>query len=270
MHRIVNEPPPPLKRPEVPHGLDEMIIEQAAREGSRRSLPVDGRRQGRARGVLGSHASRQPADSSAIPDRSRCRPPPPLPATPPSLQRLRPRRPSPSRCRQPPGATPSRGGAIGLAVLADPRHPRRGRRRHADVEVGQARAGRRFRGAATALGDDASAVGAAIDAVANDVRLRAQGVASTPMLRAAIETDAATLQDMVHDGALFKPAAGEVVDSSCRCATASMFRCSAAAGSPSRSATTPTRTWWSRAAAARDCGRRRSRRPTATRSPARF
>jgi len=66
--------------------------------------------------------------------------------------------------------------------------------------------------ATTAVGDDASAVGAAIDAVANDVRLRAQGVASTPMLRAAIETDAATLQDMVHDGALFKPAAGEVVD----------------------------------------------------------
>jgi serine/threonine-protein kinase len=32
MHRIVNNPPPPLQRPEVPHGLGEMIL----RSGSRR------------------------------------------------------------------------------------------------------------------------------------------------------------------------------------------------------------------------------------------
>jgi hypothetical protein len=63
-----------------------------------------------------------------------------------------------------------------------------------------------------AIGEDANAIGAALDSAAHDARLRAQGFATTPMLRAAIETDAATLQDMIHDGALFKPAAGEVID----------------------------------------------------------
>ena len=76
LHRIVHEAPPPLMRPEVPHGLAEMILGEDAREGSRRSLPDDERCRGRARVV--HHAQRrhagavapQPADSVSIDGRA--------------------------------------------------------------------------------------------------------------------------------------------------------------------------------------------------------
>jgi hypothetical protein len=41
--------------------------------------------------------------------------------------------------------------------------------------------------------------------------MRADAMASTPMLRAAIETDAATLQDMAKSEHLFTPAKGDVI-----------------------------------------------------------
>ncbi len=49
----------------------------------------------------------------------------------------------------------------------------------------------------------------------NEVRaghLRVEGIATTPMLRAAIETDAATLKDMAGEDFLFTPKRGEVLE----------------------------------------------------------
>ncbi|HTJ46879.1 MAG TPA: serine/threonine-protein kinase [Kofleriaceae bacterium] len=63
--------------------------------------------------------------------------------------------------------------------------------------------------------DEAKAAGARIagrlGAQIRAVRSRADGIATTPMLRAAIETDARTMQDMIAREALFTPAAGETI-----------------------------------------------------------
>jgi serine/threonine protein kinase len=63
-----------------------------------------------------------------------------------------------------------------------------------------------------ALAAEADKLGAAIDAEIRAARLRADGIAATPMLRAAIDTDAATIQDMAKDQALYTPRAGEVFE----------------------------------------------------------
>jgi hypothetical protein len=42
--------------------------------------------------------------------------------------------------------------------------------------------------------------------------MRAEGIAQTPMLRAGVETDAATVRDMVGSDFLFKPSKGEVFE----------------------------------------------------------
>jgi len=52
-----------------------------------------------------------------------------------------------------------------------------------------------------------------LDSQAQGAHTRADGIATTPMLRAAIETDAATVKDMVKDkDMLFKSQAGETVE----------------------------------------------------------
>ncbi len=66
--------------------------------------------------------------------------------------------------------------------------------------------------AGEALRGDAERIAAAIDAEVTAARLRAEAVASTPMLRAAIETDTATLEDMARSERVFTPDAGEVVE----------------------------------------------------------
>src|SRR5262249_10922580 len=53
---------------------------------------------------------------------------------------------------------------------------------------------------------DARAIATAFDTTARGVRLRADGAGSAPMLRAAIETDAATLADLAKSEKLITPA----------------------------------------------------------------
>jgi hypothetical protein len=62
------------------------------------------------------------------------------------------------------------------------------------------------------LEHDAEQQAAALHATASAAALRVEGVASSPMLRAAIETDTATLEDMARDGSVIKPQAGEVIE----------------------------------------------------------
>jgi tRNA A-37 threonylcarbamoyl transferase component Bud32 len=58
----------------------------------------------------------------------------------------------------------------------------------------------------------ADSVGLAIDSAVKAAQLRAEGLAQTPMLRSAVETDAATVKDMVGSDFLFTPAEGEVFE----------------------------------------------------------
>ncbi len=51
-----------------------------------------------------------------------------------------------------------------------------------------------------------------LDSVTTAAQLRAESMATSPMLRAAIETDSATLADMARDGTLFQPKPGETIE----------------------------------------------------------
>jgi len=64
----------------------------------------------------------------------------------------------------------------------------------------------------SALDGDAEMLGSLIDTEIRGAHLRADGVAAMPMLRAAIETDAATLKDMAGSDFIFTPRRGEVLE----------------------------------------------------------
>ncbi len=59
---------------------------------------------------------------------------------------------------------------------------------------------------------DVDKLGAAIDTATGAARLRARDLATTPLLRAGIETDAATIQDLAKTEQLFVPVNGEVIE----------------------------------------------------------
>src|SRR5262249_36688858 len=59
---------------------------------------------------------------------------------------------------------------------------------------------------------DAALVARAIDQAGESAHMRADGFAAMPMLRAGIETDAATLQDMAKNEALMKAAPDEIIE----------------------------------------------------------
>ena len=68
------------------------------------------------------------------------------------------------------------------------------------------------RAIASALAGDAERVSSVFEAASRSAHMRADGIATTPMLRAAIETDAATLRDMVNTEMLFTAEAGETLE----------------------------------------------------------
>ena len=63
-----------------------------------------------------------------------------------------------------------------------------------------------------ALQGGVDSIGLSIDSAVKAAQLRAQGIAQTPMLRSAVETDAATVKDMIGSDFLFTPAKGEVFE----------------------------------------------------------
>jgi tRNA A-37 threonylcarbamoyl transferase component Bud32 len=63
-----------------------------------------------------------------------------------------------------------------------------------------------------ALATEASTIAGALEGELRAVQLRADGLAGAPILRAAIETDTATLADMVADNAMFAPKPGEAIE----------------------------------------------------------
>jgi hypothetical protein len=73
-------------------------------------------------------------------------------------------------------------------------------------------AGNGDRVSATALAGDAERISAMFDAAARSAHIRADGIATTPMLRAAIETDAATLKDLANTEMIFTAGRGEALE----------------------------------------------------------
>jgi serine/threonine protein kinase len=76
----------------------------------------------------------------------------------------------------------------------------------------QMAAGAEDRATASALTSDAERIASVFDAAARAAQLRANGIATTPMLRAAIETDTATLSDLATNEMVFTAGAGEALE----------------------------------------------------------
>jgi hypothetical protein len=68
------------------------------------------------------------------------------------------------------------------------------------------------RAAASALTADAERVASVFDASARSAHMRADGIATTPMLRAAIETDAAILSDLASTEMVFTAGKGDALE----------------------------------------------------------
>jgi len=68
------------------------------------------------------------------------------------------------------------------------------------------------RAVAAALTADVEKISAAFDGASRSAHLRADGIATTPMLRAAIETDAATLSDLANTEMVFTADRGEALE----------------------------------------------------------
>jgi serine/threonine protein kinase len=68
------------------------------------------------------------------------------------------------------------------------------------------------RATASALTGDVEKLASVLESAARSAHLRADGIATTPMLRAAIETDAATLKDLANTEMVFTADQGEVLE----------------------------------------------------------
>jgi len=190
LHKILLEEPPPLERPEVPPGLVEMTFERLlAKDPAKRFQTMKDVKAALEAFWGASRRESQPIEPIAIE----------VPVKP---------QPAPVEAIALPPPPPSRTGAIIALVLAVLAGVAGGALMLQSTKL----APHSDSAAVAALDSTASEIASVIDTTANAAQLRAQGTASAPMLRAAIETDAATLADMVRDGALAKPGAGEVME----------------------------------------------------------
>ena len=190
LHRIVHEPPAPLAHPGVSVDLDQLILDR----------------------LLAKHPARRfqsmkdvqlALEAFSDPLRPRGTIPPPMVRMPvlPKIAEPLPR--SRTEVTSAPRRWP-----IGLIVLM----------LVAGLAGGALEGMSRWmevaarRDAAAALAMRAGEIADALFARARDAQTRARGIARTPMLRAAIETDAATLDDMARTESLFVPIDGEVLE----------------------------------------------------------
>jgi tRNA A-37 threonylcarbamoyl transferase component Bud32 len=180
LHRIVLDTPPRLERADLPAGLADMIHDKLlAKEPEARYQSM---RDVQAALEAFTSVTRRDTHPSIEP---------PVIAVP-----VQPAQPAaPRRRRAWLWLVPALiAGAAGAALMLMPPRVTQGTPRTAELER------------------DADQLGAALDATASAAKLRVEGVASSPMLRAAIETDTATLEDMARDGSVIKPQTGEVIE----------------------------------------------------------
>jgi tRNA A-37 threonylcarbamoyl transferase component Bud32 len=197
LRRVVSEPPPPLLRPDVPLDLEDMIVSRMlAKDPARR--PASMKEVQTALDAFAAAARPSGTSSGEIE-----LPPPDLPDLLPMV------------------ALPPAAEAIALPALPSRRSPRllwlASAMLAAAAGAGVMYLENQTRAAAeqaiaAALDADAEKLANLIDGEARAAQLRANGIAAMPMLRAAIETDAATVHDMAGSDFLFTPASGEVLE----------------------------------------------------------
>ncbi len=191
---IIKDPPPPLDRPDAPVGLQEMIVDKLLAKSPAHRYQTMKDVQAALQAFTG--VARPSRDSEPIVT---------VPAT------------VVAAAEQPAGAQ-----TIGLRPPA-PHRRSRWVWLVAALLVGGAGVGSMFiprpagqaptnQPTMTALTGDADRLAQAFDGAAAAAHARAAGIAGSPMLRAAIETDSATLQDMAGGDFLFTPNKGEVLE----------------------------------------------------------
>jgi hypothetical protein len=196
LRRVVTEPPPPLLRPDAPPELEDMIVSRLlAKDPAQRPASMK-----EVQTALDAFvAAARPSGPSSAEIEAAQPPPDLLPAV----------------------VLPAAAEAVALPALPGGRSPRLLWLASAVLAAG-AGAGAMYledqtRAAAeqavtAALDTDAEKLADLLDSEARAARLRAGGIAAMPMLRAAIETDAATLQDMAGSDFIFTPMPGEVLE----------------------------------------------------------
>jgi tRNA A-37 threonylcarbamoyl transferase component Bud32 len=196
LHAVVHDPPPPLTKGEAPPGLSEVIIDKLLAKNPDERYQTMRELQGALEAFYNVARPAHSLTPISIP-------------VPPSVAQAAP---APAAPTMPIKRSKSKAGLILLAVgiiavgagvalkLADT-----GALGKADNAPDPA--------AVAAVQADADKLGAALDGDARAARLRADTIAQTPMLRAAIETDAATIKDMAASEHLFaQPKPGEVLE----------------------------------------------------------
>jgi serine/threonine-protein kinase len=185
LHSIVHDAPPPLTRGEAPAGLQEMLFTKLlAKDPSERYQSMK-----EVQGAIAAfHGITRPTPPSIqVPNIEGAQTPTPVP-TPvptPAVAVSEPVRKVKSY-----GAPialivlglAAAGGGLGLMLGVPPEREVSGTTSQAQIDT------------------SANQLALAFEAAANANQLRAEGLAMTPMLRAAVETDSATFQDMIKGG----------------------------------------------------------------------
>ena len=214
LHRIVHELPPAMGRKSVPPELETMILEKMlAKDPAQRFQSMT-----ECLAAIEAMLRTFESSSDSIP------PPSPSPAaswpdeeifiTPladepaaltVSLPQPRPVRPS-EGLRHPPA--PQRRWPTGLLALALVAGAGGGGLLYAEQRMVASIDDSAVKG----LEADAAQISAVLDASLRSAKTRASSMATSPVLRASMETDAATIIDVVHDEGLLLPSGGETIE----------------------------------------------------------
>ncbi len=191
LHQVLNDPTPPLDLPGLPPGLETMILTKLlAKDRSQRYATMKDVcaaietfhliiRPAGSRTPLSVPIVRPPTDAGARSEKIISLPPAPRRTASPIRWLL--------------GAVVA-AGAASASMLID---------RNAVVTNSTSVPG---------LTSEAQRLASALENGFRTAQLRAEGIATTPMLRAAVETDAATLKDMAGADFLFTPKPDEILE----------------------------------------------------------
>jgi hypothetical protein len=188
VQRVLHEPPPPMQRPDAPPGLEDMLLSRmlakdpAQRYASMKEVQVALEAFAEAARPGGGFVAASYDDTQIVDLRAQAV----------ALPGLVSRRAPPLRWLV--AAVVAAVAGFGAMYLD----------REARTAVARADT--------TALDGDAEKLAGLLEAEARAAHLRADAVATTPMLRAAIETDAATLRDMAGSDFVFSPQPSEVLE----------------------------------------------------------
>ncbi|HEX3763060.1 MAG TPA: serine/threonine-protein kinase [Kofleriaceae bacterium] len=200
MRRVTSEPPPPLQLPDAPPELEDLIVSRllakdpAQRPASMKdvqtaldALSAAARPTGPVSGEMSSEIEAARSSDDLLPAVSL-----PVMAEPVALPAL--------PARRTPRLLWLVAALLAAAAGAGAMYLETQARTAAEQAV------------SAAIDTDAEKLAGLIDAEARSAQLRANGIAAMPMLRAAIETDAATLHDMAGSDFIFTPMPGEVFE----------------------------------------------------------